>query len=154
MLLGSPLIGKGQRLSQQSPFTWLHLEGLQWVFCLSSVHGLLVDAEWWTERKGDDVGSNTKTWYLTAPHALCMSVNFHWTVPPHNYRGYYSKCFLFSLLPSCQKAQTLCRYIAPGSWRQPGWQYRKPGRWQQRRPRPGPWSYWSFLSGFQWGPSC
>ena len=41
-------------------------------------------------------------------------------------------------VPSYPTALTLCRCTPPGSWRQPGWQCRRPGRWQRRRPTPAP----------------
>lgn len=59
-----------------------------------------------------------------------------------------------SSVPFCRSVQRPCRCIAPGSWRPPGWLCMKPGRWRQRRPRPGPWSCWWCPLDSQWGQSC
>jgi len=123
----SPLIGKGPS------------------FCVSSIHALLVDEQ----RKEEVMELDSRTAPQRQPALSKSAWTFNRRAGPQS-----SWCCLFSLLPSCRRARTPCRCIAPGSWRLPGWPCKRPGRWQRRRPRPGPWSYWSFLWGFQWGQSC
>ena len=56
--------------------------------------------------------------------------------------------------PSCQTVRLLGPQTPPGSWRQLGWQCRRPGRWQQRRPTPTRWTYWWCPWGSARAQSC
>lgn len=50
------------------------------------------------------------------------------TSPAHN----LSHCLEFT--PFCLTGLTPGRHTPPGSWTQPDWQCRRPGRWQRKRP--------------------
>lgn len=85
----------------------------------------------------------TTNFVLTVLNALCLSwmFFFHFQLMQIHIKLVVWNSYLLHLLktsPSYQTALTPCQCTPPGSWRQPGWQCRRPRKWQQRRPKPAP----------------
>ncbi len=82
----------------------------------------------------------------------CLLYKIRWRWQMHQSRAASIRNHF--ILPFCRRDQSPGPHIPPGSWKLPSWQYRRPGRWQQRRPTLKPWSYWWCLWGSALAQSC